>query len=99
VRIYAVGLGTVDGAAAAVDGMPIYLRLDEPTLREVARMTDGEYHYAGTAEQLRSVYEKLGAQMQVQKRETEITGLLALASALLALAAGVLSLLWLRRIT
>jgi Ca-activated chloride channel homolog len=48
VRIYVVGLGTVDGAAAWGEGMSIYLQLDEPTLREVARMTGGEYHYAGT---------------------------------------------------
>lgn len=55
VRIYVVGLGTVDGPVGAGDDMPIYLRLDEPTLREVARMTGGEYHHAGTAEKLRSV--------------------------------------------
>ena len=35
VRIYVVGLGTVDGEAADAEGMPNYLRLDEPTLREV----------------------------------------------------------------
>jgi len=98
VRIYVVGLGTVDGEAMAAEGMPIYLRLDEPTLREVARMTGGEYHHAGTAEKLRSVYENLGTQVQVSKRETELTGLLALGSALLALAAGLLSVLWFRRL-
>ena len=98
VRIYAVGLGTVDGDAATPEGMPIYLRLDEPTLREVARMTGGEYHYAGTAEQLRSVYENLGSRVQVLTRETELTGLLALGSALLALAAATLSMLWFRSI-
>ena len=53
--------------------MPIYLQLDEPTLREVARMTGGEYHHAGTAEKLRSVYENLGSRLQVQTRETELT--------------------------
>jgi Ca-activated chloride channel homolog len=98
VRIYAVGLGTVDGEAAAADGMPIYLRLDEATLREVARMTGGEYHYAGTAHQLRSVYENLGSRLQVQTRETEISGLLALASALVAATAAALSVLWFGRI-
>ena len=61
VRIYVVGLGTPDGHAAQGDGMAIYLQLDEPTLREVARMTGGEYHHAGTAEALRSVYQKLGS--------------------------------------
>lgn len=98
VRIYVVGLGTVSGDAMTTDGMPIYLQLDEPTLREVARMTDGEYHYAGTAEKLRSVYENLGSRLQVQTRETEVTGPLALAAALLAVAAGALSVLWFGRV-
>jgi Ca-activated chloride channel family protein len=94
VRIYVVGLGTVDGGAAAAEGMPIYLRLDEPTLREVARMTGGEYHYAGTAEVLRGVYQNLGWRLQAQTRETEVTGLFAIAAALLAIAAAGLSLAW-----
>ena len=98
VRIYVVGLGTVEGEALTALGMPIYLKLDEPTLKEVARMTGGEYHYAGTAEQLRSVYENLGSRMEVLTRETEITALLAMLAAMLTLAAGVLSVLWFRRI-
>ncbi|MEP6791029.1 MAG: VWA domain-containing protein [Ramlibacter sp.] len=98
VRIYAVGLGTVAGEAATAEGMPIYLQLDEPTLREVARMTGGEYHYAGTAEKLRSVYENLGTRLQVQTRETEVSALLALAAALLALGGAALSVLWFGRI-
>lgn len=97
VRIYVIGLG-VGGNGAMTEDMPIYLQLDEPTLREVARMTGGEYHHAGTAEALRSVYENLGSRVQVQTRETEVTALLALLSAVLALAAGVLSLLWFRRV-
>ena len=99
VRIYAVGLGTVDGTASMGEWMSIYLQLDEPTLREVARMTGGEYHHAGTAEKLRTVYENLGSQVQVLARETEITGLLALASAVLAATAAVLSVAWFRRLT
>jgi Ca-activated chloride channel family protein len=99
VRIYVVGLGTVDGAASGADGMAIYLRLDEPTLREVARMTGGEYHHAGTAERLRSVYESLGSRVQVQSRETELAPLLALVAAVLVLAAASLSVLWFGRIT
>ena len=94
VRIYVVGLGTVDGDAAAAEGMAIYLQLDEPTLREVARMTGGEYHHAGTAEKLRSVYQNLGSRLQVQTRETELTALLALVAAMLVLAAVSLSVLW-----
>jgi Ca-activated chloride channel family protein len=97
VRIYVVGLGTADGTAHMPEGMAIYLQLDEPTLREVARMTGGEYHHAGTAEKLRSVYENLGSRVQMHTRETELSGLLSLASALLALAAAAVSLLWFGR--
>ncbi|MDB5915387.1 MAG: hypothetical protein JWP22_4062 [Ramlibacter sp.] len=99
VRIYVVGLGTVAGAASTPDGMAIYMQLDEPTLREVARMTGGEYHHAGTAERLRAVYETIGSRVQVVTRDTELTGLLALLSALVALAAATLSVLWFGRIT
>ncbi len=98
VRIHVIGLGSVNDAAAMPEGMPIYLQLDEPTLREVARMTGGEYHQAGTAEALRSVYENLGSRVQVQTRETEVTALFASLSAGLALAAGVCSLVWFRRV-
>jgi Ca-activated chloride channel family protein len=99
VRIYVVGLGTADGTAATQEGMPIYMQLDEPTLREVARMTGGEYHHAGTAERLRSVYETLGSRVQVQTRETELTGLLGLISAIIAITAAGLSVHWFGRIT
>lgn len=98
VRVYVVGLGTVNGTAATPEGMPIYMQLDEPTMKEVARMTGGQYHYAGTAEQLRVVYETLGSQLQVQKRETELSGPLALVAALLALVAAGLSMLWFGRL-
>ena len=98
VRIDVVGLGTVDGAAATPEGLPIYMQLDEPTLREVARMTAGEYHHAGSAEKLRSVYENLGSRLQVQTRETEVTALFALGAVLLIALAGGLSVLWFRRL-
>jgi Ca-activated chloride channel homolog len=99
VRIHVVGLGTVDGGVASgTEGLAIYMQLDEPTLREVARMTGGEYHHAGTAEELRSVYQDLGSRLQVQTRETEITALLALAAAILVLAAASLSMLWFGRV-
>jgi len=81
VRIYVVGLGTPDGHASMGEGMAIYLQLDEPTLRQVAETTGGEYHHAATAEALRSVYLNLGSRLQVSARETELTSLLAGAAA------------------
>ena len=98
VRIHVVGLGSVDGLVGEPGGLAIYMQLDEPTLREVARMTGGEYHHAGSAEELRTVYQGLGSRLEVQTRETEITALLALTGAVLVLAATALSLLWYGRI-
>jgi Ca-activated chloride channel family protein len=42
VRIDVIGLGRRRGRGLRRDGLPIYMRLDEPTLQEVARMTGGE---------------------------------------------------------
>ena len=61
-------------------------------------MTGGEYHYAGTAEKLRSVYENLGSNLLVQTRETEVAGLLALLAALRSIAGAALSLSWFGRV-
>jgi Ca-activated chloride channel family protein len=99
VRVYVVGLGTPDGHAAMGEGMAMYLQLDEPTLREVAQMTGGEYHHAGTAEALHSVYQNLGSRLQTRKRDTELTALLALAAALVLVAGAGLSVLWFGRVS
>ena len=97
VRIDVIGLGVVDGAVSGVDGLPIYMRLDEPTLQEVARMTGGEYRHAGDSETLQGVYANLGARRQTQARETELAPLLAIAGAVLVLAAVSLSFAWFGR--
>ncbi|HEY6514415.1 MAG TPA: VWA domain-containing protein [Burkholderiaceae bacterium] len=98
IRIYVVGLGTIDGHVSAGEGLAIYLQLDEPTLREVARMTGGEYYHAGTAEDLRGVYQTLGSHLQIRTRDTELTGLLAMVAAILFVAGSALSMLWFGRI-
>lgn len=99
VRIHVVGLGNANGGGSFdVEGMAMYLQLDEPTLREVARRTGGDYHQADSSDKLREIYGTLGSQMQVVRRETELAPLLALLAALLAAMAGGLSVLWFRRL-
>ena len=99
VRVYAVGLGTVDGAVPAYDSWTaIYMKLDEPSLRAVAEKTQAEYYYAGDAEALKKVYAQLSTRVQVEKKETELSALLALLAAGLSIAAAALSLLWFRRV-
>ncbi len=98
VRIYTVGVGTVDGEVIGFEGWSMRVRLDEETLKTVASRTQGEYYYAGTAENLRTVYETLSSRLTVEKKETEISALFALLAAGLALLSAGLSLLWFNRI-
>jgi Ca-activated chloride channel homolog len=53
VRIYTVGFGTAEGEILRFDGWSMRVRLDEETLRTIAELTQGEYYYAGTAEDLK----------------------------------------------
>jgi len=98
VKIYVIGLGTPDGHAALGEGMAIYMQLDEPTLREVAKLTGGEYHHAATAEALHSVYQHLGSRLQTAQRDTELTALLALAAAIVLVTGAGLSVWWFGRV-
>ena len=98
VRVYTVGVGTVDGEVIGFEGWSMRVRLDEETLKAVARETKGEYFYAGTAENLRQVYESLGSRLTVEKKETEVSGLLALAAAVLVLLSTGLSMHWFHRV-
>jgi len=98
VRVYTVGIGTVDGETIGFEGWSMRVRLDEETLKGIARATQAEYFYAGTAADLKKVYETLSSRLTVEKKETEISALLALAAAALALLSAGLSLLWFNRI-
>jgi Ca-activated chloride channel family protein len=98
VRVYTVGIGTVDGETIGFEGWSLRVRLDEETLKAVASKTGAEYFYAGTAENLKKVYETLSSRLTVVKKETEISSLFALAGAALAVLAAGLSLAWFNRI-
>ena len=98
VRVYTVGVGTVDGETIGFEGWSMRVRLDEETLKAVANRTQGEYFYAGTAEDLKKVYNTLSSRLTVEKKETEVSALFALGAALLALLSAGLSLFWFNRI-
>ena len=98
VRVYTVGIGTVNGETIGFEGWSMRVKLDEDTLKKIALQTQAEYFYAGTAETLKKVYETLSARLTLEKKETEISGLLALAAALLVIASAGLSILWFNRV-
>ena len=98
VRVYTVGVGTLQGETIGFEGWSMRVRLDEETLKSVALRTNAEYFHAASAADLKKVYETLSSRLTVEKRETEISALLALLGALLALLAAGLSVWWFGRV-
>jgi Ca-activated chloride channel family protein len=98
VRVYTVGFGTTEGEILRFEGWAMRVRLDEETLKKIAELTQGEYYYAGTAADLKKVYQTLSARLVFETSETEITAFFSAAAAVLALIAALLSVLWYNRI-
>lgn len=99
VRVFTVGFGTLEGATIGFEGWSAYVRLDEETLKAVAEITRGEYYHAGTATDLKKVYQELNTRFVMERKDTEVTSLFSAVAALLATVAGVLSLAWFGRLT
>jgi Ca-activated chloride channel family protein len=99
VRVFTVGFGTVEGATIGFEGWSAYVRLDEETLKAVAGITRGEYYHAGTAADLKKVYQELNTRFVMERKDTEVTSLFSAGAALLAALAGILSIAWFGRFT
>jgi len=98
VRVFTVGFGTKGGETIGYEGWSMRVRLDEDTLKAIADVTRGQYFYAGTASDLKKVYESLNSKFSLEKKDLEITALFAAAAAITALVSALLSLLWFHRI-
>ena len=98
VRVYTVGVGTQNGEILGAEGWSMRVRLDEQSLKTIANVTHADYFYAGTATDLKKIYSNLNTKLFFEQKETEISALFAAAAAILALASGLLSLLWFNRI-
>jgi Ca-activated chloride channel family protein len=98
VKVYTVGIGTKEGEIIGFEGWSMRVRLDEDTLKSISNLTRAEYFYAGTATDLKKVYQSLSTRLAVEKKETEISGLFAAAAALLVVVAAGLSVAWFGRV-
>jgi Ca-activated chloride channel family protein len=97
VRVYTVGFGTREGATVDSDGWSFYARLDEEALKAVADITHAEYFHAGTAADLRRVYQNLSSKLAMERKDTEVSAVFSIVAALFAFVAALLSLLWFHR--
>jgi len=98
VRIYTVGIGTPNGEILGSEGWSMRVRLDEEALKQIANVTRGDYFYAGTATELKKIYEGMNTRMVLETKEMEISSLFSAVAAALAVVAALLSMLWFNRI-
>ncbi len=98
VRVYTVGVGTVQGEVIGWEGWSMRVRLDEDSLKQIANVTRGEYFYAGTATDLKNIYKSMNSKMELTKQQTEITALFVAGAMVFVVIGAGLSLMWFNRL-
>lgn len=99
VRIYTVGIGTVEGTTVSAEGWNMRVRLDEEALKKVAEVTNAEYFRAADAAGLKKIYQALSTKLSFERQQpTEITAVVVAIGAALAMLAAFLSMWWYSRI-
>jgi len=99
VRVYTVGIGNAEGAALGFGGWSVRVRLDEDTLRQIARVTEGEYYRAASAQELKKIHQQLNARMVIERSRTvETSAILAGAGAFFLVVSALCSLAWFNRV-
>ncbi len=96
VRVYTVGFGTPHGFIPGYEGYSFFTQVDETSLKAVAQITEADYFKAGSADDLKQVYQHLSTQFTLEKRDTEISALLAGAALICVVLALALSVYWFR---
>jgi Ca-activated chloride channel family protein len=98
VKVYGVGVGTVNGSVMTIDGQLSMVPFDSRLLQQIAQATGGQYFEIAQRDELRKIYRQLGRSIGWERRRTEITSVLTGGAGLLMLTGAVLSLVWFRRI-
>jgi Ca-activated chloride channel homolog len=98
VRIHTVGIGSAAGSILEIEGYSIRSRLDEETLQQISRLTDGTYYNAENEQELLAVYNNLNPQLVIKPEEMEVTAVLAGLSIVILLIGAAFSLVWLSRL-
>lgn len=75
IPIYCVGMGTAGGAY--IPGIPYPVRIDEATLKEIAKITDGEYYWGNSTANLAKIYSHLAEKVGKIKKNQDISSLFA----------------------
>ena len=101
IPVYTIALGTPDGQITINRGgfeRTIPVPPDPYTLRAISRATGGQFYEARDQTKLNKVYESLGSRLGRTQKKREATYAFLGGSALLLVAAGLLSVRWLQRL-
>ena len=94
VRIYTIGIGSMEGAIITVEGFTVHSQLDEALLKYIAVTSGGAYYNAGDEDELSRIYSDLEPKLTVKREELEVTSIFAGVGILVFLVGGAYSLLW-----
>jgi Ca-activated chloride channel family protein len=98
IRVYTIGVGSVQGTVLSTQGRSMRVRLDEEVLKRVAEATNGAYYNASTEKDLKAIYDNLSTHLVFRKQQTEVTAIFTGVAVALSLIGGMLSLLWFNRL-
>jgi Ca-activated chloride channel family protein len=96
--VYTIGVGTPNATTVQVGSAMLRARLDEETLKEIARVTDAKYYNASNEQDLRAVYEKLTTQLVTRLQPQDISFLFTAAAFFFGALAMMLSVVWSNRL-
>ncbi len=97
VPVSTIAFGTDEGFVVLPDGI-VPVPVNEQALAAVAEATGGEFFEAGSADDLRSVFEGIGSEIGRVTEEREVTDWFAIAGLVLAASGAALSIAWFSRI-
>ncbi|MGW5051776.1 VWA domain-containing protein [Actinokineospora sp. NPDC004072] len=92
IPITTISFGTMQGTVE-IEGRVQSVEVDDDAMREIARLSGGDFYTAATAEQLRSVYDTLGEQIGYEIKFTDASRPWLILGTLLAVLAAAGSLL------
>jgi Ca-activated chloride channel homolog len=94
IPIYTVALGTPGGVLAEPFGQSVAVPPDPQLMQQIAQVSGARAFNAQSADQLSSIYERLGSQLGTVSRKREITVVFAIAGLVLLLSAAAGSVRW-----
>lgn len=98
IRIYSVGVGTLEGTVLELDGFSVSTALAEETLQEIAALSNGEYFLADDGADLSGATDVIEQDLTLEEERLEVSGLFAFGGLILLALAGLNSLLSNRRL-